>query len=501
MSSLDADSVAKLASSIADLTGLSLVGALETRFLSLTSQSPGRALAAARGERAALLSFIEDLTVGETYFFREPLAFEFVCETVIPRLLKARDPSHKINAWCAGCSSGEEPYSLAAVLLDHGLGESISIVGTDLSRAAIAKARAGVYKDWSFRGGSDLVRSPYFDDVAGGRSVSSWVRRCVSFHVHNLARDPVPIGGPFDLIFCRNVLIYIDRDRCDQMIAGFVAALAPGGYLLLGASDPPLIGRADVEVVLADGGVFYRKPADAINEKLFSDPFNSLGFGAAPLRHAAHPQRSPLGTALGLEPAPRTTEQNRLDRQAQSSPQVRHHARAPTPQGLPAELPTKDLFAQAVAAYRAGNYAAAAAAAEALATEAAAELHLRALANLDPQAAEVAAQRWRAAFPDALALMDLQAAILLERGKPADAARVLRGLLYLDRSLAVAHFKLGRVQDRLGDAAAARRSFRNALNLLESMPSTSIPLLSGGETAGGLAALASAELTRLGGSL
>ncbi|MHC5543808.1 CheR family methyltransferase, partial [Singulisphaera rosea] len=255
-----------------------------------------------------LEDLIGELTIGETYFFREPGHFEFVRRVAIPRLLETRGPSHAIRAWSAGCSSGEEAYSLALLFKEVGLAGRSKISATDISPVALAKARRGVYGSWSFRGeDADMARS-HLDRQGNDYVIPESLRDKVSFSTLNLASEDYPsftvgVWG-MDLIFCRNVLIYFDRPMIRQVANRLYASLAEGGWLLTASSDPPLGGEAPFETVLTDYGVFYRRgPAAVEVPKPKTSPFE----GSIDLRLSSDhvtPAKDPgrLTSTLGAGP-------------------------------------------------------------------------------------------------------------------------------------------------------------------------------------------------------
>jgi chemotaxis protein methyltransferase CheR len=210
---------------------------------------------------AALDDLIDELTIGETYFFRDPAQFDFIRSTVLPPL---RDqPGRVVRAWSAGCASGEEAYSLAIVFEQEGLRDRYDLLATDVARAALARARLGIYTRWSLRGGSAPL--PYLSPRSDGYAVDDRLSSRVTFAYLNLARDcyPSPATGTWelDLILCRNVLIYLDEETVREVAGRFFRALAPGGWLITAASDPPLQDRAPFAITVSDAGVFYRRPA------------------------------------------------------------------------------------------------------------------------------------------------------------------------------------------------------------------------------------------------
>jgi chemotaxis protein methyltransferase CheR len=190
---------------------------------------------ASAGDRGIVQTFCDSISVGETYFFRHPEHFELVAR----RLLAATPAEypHGLRAWCAGCATGEEAYSVAALLqaqvAPRGIG--VSVVGTDLSTRSLTAAQFGVYRPWSVRDSGPLLYPAVKARGDGMLEVLPDVRRVTSFRAHNLLEGPLP--GPFDLIFCRNVLIYFGLPTLTAAVERLVSVLAPGGILVLGTMD------------------------------------------------------------------------------------------------------------------------------------------------------------------------------------------------------------------------------------------------------------------------
>ena len=165
-----------------------------------------------------------------------------------------------IRAWSAGCASGEEAYSLAILLSQMGLGDEASVLGTDISQAALATARGGRYRDWSLRGASPDFMARYFRSAGPSWSLIEPVKRCVRFAFLNLALDAYPSHvsstHAMDLILCRNVLIYFDAWTVEQVARRLRESLAPGGWLYVGHSESL---RAEAAMFRAIGKSIYRK--------------------------------------------------------------------------------------------------------------------------------------------------------------------------------------------------------------------------------------------------
>lgn len=180
------------------------------------------------------------VTTNETYFFREPAQLTAFVEEVIPEIL-SRKSFKKIRIWSAGCSSGEEPYSLAMLLQEAGYYEhaSFEIFASDISQQVLAKARRGHYRETAFRATEPALRDKYFTRQPDG----SWhlhddIRNRVSFGRLNLYDQArVSLLGHLDVIFCRNVIIYFDDTSKRVVVTNFYNRLVDGGYLLLGHSE------------------------------------------------------------------------------------------------------------------------------------------------------------------------------------------------------------------------------------------------------------------------
>ncbi len=190
--------------------------------------------------RDALARLIDEVTVKETFFLRDSGQLdEITWHLVLEQARVAGDDT--IRVWCAGCATGEEAYSLALLATEAFAPDvaPVSILGTDVSRQALAGAREGAYRPRSVRELSARLRKRYFFQAGDRLTVGEQLRSHVTFAVHNLARDPLPPFGesPFHLILCRNVLIYFDADTVERVIDGFERSLAPAGRLILGAAD------------------------------------------------------------------------------------------------------------------------------------------------------------------------------------------------------------------------------------------------------------------------
>ena len=211
-------------------------------------------------DEAVLDDLVAEVTIGETYFFREPAHFDLIRDTILPRLLAAR-PGRRIRAWSAACASGEEAYSLAITLLDAGV--EGDVLGTDISRPRLRAAHEGVYRKWSLRGVADATVARWFDHDGDRYTIAASARRHATFGYLNLAADSYPalstgVWG-MDLILCRNVLIYFDAPTIERVSRSLLDSLSDDGWLLLGAADPPLTASMGAEVIETPAGLAYRR--------------------------------------------------------------------------------------------------------------------------------------------------------------------------------------------------------------------------------------------------
>ena len=177
-------------------------------------------------------AFIEYLTINVSEFFRAPDKFAKLETDVIPELMKH---SSRLNIWSAGCSIGAEPYSLAMILNDMTPNTRHRILATDLDIEILAKAKAGVYNENELKAMSEARKSKYFTRQGDKYAVSPDIKQRIEFKRHNLLKDPFETG--FDLILCRNVVIYFTEEAKDQLYANFFKALKPGGILFVGATE------------------------------------------------------------------------------------------------------------------------------------------------------------------------------------------------------------------------------------------------------------------------
>jgi chemotaxis protein methyltransferase CheR len=190
---------------------------------------------------------VEALLNNETYFFRDKPTFDQLPQEIIPELARRRLDSKRLSIWSAGCSTGQEVYSLAMLFTeqkDRWHGWTIELLGTDVSHRAINAARSGLYSQFEVQRGLGVTQMlRHFDETANGWQIGEDQRRIVQFRQHNLL-GPHPGRQPFDLVLCRNVLLYFERETRSAAFDRLANAVAPDGFLMLGAGET-VIGQTD----------------------------------------------------------------------------------------------------------------------------------------------------------------------------------------------------------------------------------------------------------------
>ncbi len=216
---------------------------------------------------------VEALLNNETYFFRDKPTFDQLPAEILPELARRRRDVRRLSIWSAGCSTGQEVYSLAMLFADQAeqwKGWTIDILGTDVSNRAINAARSGIYSPFEVQRGLGVTQMlRHFDETPRGWQVSDAVRRMVRFGQHNILSRQHPGRLPFDLVLCRNVLLYFDRSTRGDAFARLSGAVMPDGYLMLGAGETA-VGQTDRFVPASRRASFFEPvtaPAPAMLRK------------------------------------------------------------------------------------------------------------------------------------------------------------------------------------------------------------------------------------------
>lgn len=435
------------------------------------------------------------LTINETYFMRGSDHLDAFVEIVLPARLAAPPAGRPLRFLSAGCSSGEEAYSLAICLLERNLvpaHRAVQIIGVDLNPAVLAKARSGRYSAWSLRETSPALRAKYFRTDKSDFILDDRVLGMVSFFERNLSEpnDDLWQPGSFDAVFCRNMLMYFVPEVAAEVVARIQRSLVPGGFLFLGHAETLRGLSQDFHLRRNHGAFYYQLRGD--------------GDEAAPAEPILSPRAIPLPAVPEGEPASPTAWMDEIarasERIARLTTQPPASAAAPVPSARPGAGTN---FNRALDLHRQERF-----------TEG--------LAHLAAQP--------EGAAPDA-DLLVLQAMLLVNSGRPAEAESLCHPLLssdnlnagvryvialcrehagdlataqehdeaaaYLDPSFAMPRFHLGLIGKRLGRLLDARAHFEAALALLVKEDPVRLLLFGGGFSRETLVQACRAELHRL----
>jgi len=389
-------------------------------------------------------ALIQRLTVAETYFFREAPSLEAYVELALPKIgvdpMKGAGP-HRI--WSAGCASGEEPYSIA-MLLHKSRRFDVEILGTDLNAYSLRKAVAGIYTDWSFRGTPPWVKQAHFRTAANNAwELAEQIKKMVTFVHMNLLDDCAgPSPSPellFDVIFCRNVLMYFTPEAITRMVARFYQCLAPEGWLVVGVTETSQHLFPEFEPVHLRNATLYRKPAHASAAK--SGVLHERDRGGSSSDKSIKTKIGPPlvrgvdGISVHFSKAQMASSHTRPLMAPHTRTLIKKHPSMPLP---PKQADTASILT--LARQKAGE----------------ADLH---------SALALCEQALRA---DRITVAGhyLRALILQELDLPAEATRALHQSIYLEPEFVLGHFALGNLALRAGRRKESRKHFENVLFLL-----------------------------------
>ena len=237
-------------------------------------------LKATRGAPLAA-EVVDAMTTNETFFFRDKIPFEHFRATVLPALMAARAREKRIRIWCTACATGQEPYSLAMTLHEMGAqlaGFRVQILATDICSAVIDKAKAGVYTQFEVQRGLPIaLLIKYFTQDGERWQIAPELRAMVQFRTLNLLNDFSPLGA-FDVVLCRNVLIYFDQPTKTGVLERIARQMPGDGYLVLGAAET-VVGLTDLYKPVADRrGLYAPNGASRFGPRV--PPSNVLKFAA-----------------------------------------------------------------------------------------------------------------------------------------------------------------------------------------------------------------------------
>lgn len=408
------------------------------------------------------------ITTGESFFFRDKGQFHLIRNTILNNIIDANKDRRSIRIWSAGCSTGEEPYSMAITVLEllpdinHW---DVSIIGTDINADSIEKARRGVFSDWSFRMVDPDIIATYFKRRRGMYELDERIVRMVVFRQGNLIRDSYPdaSAGIFDidLIICRNVFIYFQPENIALALGKLSKTLSRGGYLIT--------GHAELQSVKLPGLVPVTYPQSIVYRRLIDRP------------EAEQP--TPQSTVI-FSPAKQISTINvgknvKLDRPA-STPHKTLEAKAAASggkaKGSYGQSSGDGLFLEAQSLFKEGRYSLVIEkttkfikdnprhyGAHVLMAQAYANTgDLRRAADACAGAIGVASMKIEPYY--------MLAHIAEEQGKTEDAREMFKRVIYLDANCVAAHIELSAIYERDGDVKRAVKLKESAVAILEGLP-------------------------------
>ncbi len=427
-------------------------------------------------ERMEILA--ASLTIGETYFWREPNTFDALKNVIIPEIIHHRlNGEKRIRIWSAGCSTGEEPYSIAIALretIPFIKDWNISILATDINPRSLRKASAGEYGKWSFRGASPWLKEKYFTQKPNGRlEIIPEIKGMVKFEYLNLAEDIYPSSlndtNAMDIIYCRNVLMYFSQERFRQVVRDFYKSLVQGGYLLVSASELSLQNFPDFTPVNVQGMVLYKKTSVKIKKP----------------RQISVLETPPEPSFLEPIPKPETSENTKYQ-----------------PQLVDSEV-SKEIssladtnYEKSLKYYSEGRYGDAVEALQNVELNDKEQILLiRALANVGKLADAInACEKVILSSKSDPRVHYLYATILQENNQLNEAVASLKRAVYLDPNFVLAYYSLGNIYKQLGNAKAAKKSYEIVVSILDKSGQADILFESEGLTVGRFKEIISASL-------
>ncbi len=454
------------------------------------------------------------LTIGETYFFRDPLSYNLLTSQVLPPLLAKDGP---IKIWSAGCATGEEPYSIAITALSsmtENERRRLEIIATDINPRYLEIAKAGLYRRWSFREVPGFIKEKYFQLTSDDRyCLSDRVKQLVRFGNLNLASDSYPsaISGTndVDVIFCRNVLIYFSPEHVTDVLARFHRALKDGGYLFLAPSEIPHPAPDNFKIINVDGAILLQK------ETTFSSSTHSMvsivKSNFSYFGQAATPGMKSFESLIDTNSSSKKSDGQSVEMSAHEAAALLESLRSglsdisegtahgvssltdpdlstlTSPIGLSSsgvsrvtDADSQSIMGSAYSLYQSGKY------------EEAIDLLLEIPANHDSVSEEAylllvrayanignldAAMDWSERLigyePINARWYYLRATIQQELGENGAALISLRQAIFLEPEYILAHFALGNILQQSGSQLQAKRCFQRVIDLLEAVNQSS----------------------------
>jgi chemotaxis protein methyltransferase CheR len=440
-----------------------------------------------------------ELTVAETYFFRNAEQFQALREIVLPERARARALNRRLRILSAGCASGEEPYTLAIVVREQAAlaGYEVSIRGADVNPERLLRAAAGRYSSWALRETPDELRDRYFRQDGREYVLDPELRSAVTFEERNLAELGIGLWQPqtLDVVFCRNVLMYFAPEVARAVVDRIAGSLVPGGYLFLGSAET-LRGVSQDFHLCQTHGTFYYKRRDGVARPL---PFD---------RSPVAPSTLPIaeGDDSWVETISRASERIRLLTAAASNGADQGAAPVPGPEAQPGKERAASELGRVVELIRQERFVDAQSALALVPPELARDPEVLLLRSVllthggDLVAAEQLCAEVLAIDQQSAGAHYLTALCRERSGDGGGAADHDRAAVSFDPGFAMPHLHLGLLARRAGDHEAARRELSRALALLEREDPLRLIMFGGGFRRESLISLCRAELLVCGGS-
>lgn len=406
---------------------------------------------------------VNNLTIGESYFFRNHPHFTAMREKIIPAIIDKKKDEKTLRIWSAGCSTGEEPYSVA-MMLDQDFPSlvdwDVQIMATDLNTEYLKRAKSGIYGSWSFRGVDEQVLRHYFKKTTNDRfKIDKKIRKRVSFKHLNLSL--IPSGLPpelqdQDLILCRNVLIYFSSKLANQICHSYARALTRHGHLILGHSES-FPNLPNMETVYSHATYYYRRTD---GKKRATGRAHSLSLVPGIGEHNTAKMISRFKAEPAKAPA-KTVAKKKAAEQVPSRPAI-NPAEA-MQSGIDNELQKIRDFAMEGEIAKAES----------------------ALVHVERQGK-----------PD-YRIFYLRALVADQNNETEDALAYLKKSIFVNKDFIIGHYYQAVISERSGDTRTAKRSYKNAMNLAQRLSARASLPEGGGITAGRLVEIAGERLKEL----
>lgn len=408
-------------------------------------------------------NLVEYVTIGETHFLRDKKFFHVLEDTILPELVRARRSSQRtLRIWSAGCATGEEPYSIAILiqkLIPDLSSWQIDLVGTDVNREFLRKASEGVYNQWSFRGVSKPVQGAYFHKNGDGYTILPNIKRMVRFFEFNLNQDVHPFLAEnmsnWDIILCRNVLMYFAPERQQKVLDNLAGRLAEGGLMVVSPAELSIVNSSRLVSETIQGVVFHRKTVP--HQPAFLETRDLINV----------PMVQELSKPVALTADPDLTNEPPAP------------LRVTTPEPEKVEKPTETLYQRALGLFRQGAYEDVIEILSSCpeindAPQKSAPMMLLVAHTYANQRKLEQALHWTQQMIASDKLNPqahyLEGIILQEKDDLKGALLSIKRALFLDPDFVVAHFALGSLVMRQGRHKDSQKHFTTALDILAMFP-------------------------------